>query len=214
MATRGRSAPLESWQPYPVRVWVGVKVAVEKRLQWRGWGHRLSEAILSGLAVLQGPVPHRGERRVRWIRGRIGVKQVSPAVDGCVGLTKILRALASLPLAVGQEAGEEWQVNAVMQGQQEVVCQLEARGVLGQQLPNTVQEEQEDWSLLLIVVSVIVDAAVEAVPGHDPLLLHQTLETGLGPAVGVTHHLHQAGDHATHVPVICLLQCYSQVTAA
>lgn len=58
-----------------------------------------------------------------------------------------LRALASLALAVGQEAGEEWQVNAVMQGQQEVVCQLEARGVLGQQLPNTVQEEQEDWSL-------------------------------------------------------------------
>lgn len=58
-----------------------------------------------------------------------------------------LGALASLSLAVGQEAGEEWQVDAVVQGQQEVVCQLEARGILGQQLPNTVQEEQEDWSL-------------------------------------------------------------------
>lgn len=58
-----------------------------------------------------------------------------------------LGAFASLSLAVGQEAGEEWQVDAVVQGQQEVICQLEARGVLGQQLPNTVQEEQEDWSL-------------------------------------------------------------------
>ena len=58
-----------------------------------------------------------------------------------------LGAFASLSLAVGQEAGEEWQVDAVVQGQQEVICQLEARGILGQQLPDTVQEEQEDWSL-------------------------------------------------------------------
>lgn len=34
-----------------------------------------------------------------------------------------------------------------MQGQQEVFCQLKARGILGPQLPDTVQEEQEDWSL-------------------------------------------------------------------
>ena len=58
-----------------------------------------------------------------------------------------LGAFASLSLAVGQEAGEEWQVDAVMQGQQEVICQLEARGILGQELPNTVKKEQEDWSL-------------------------------------------------------------------
>lgn len=58
-----------------------------------------------------------------------------------------LRASASLPLAVGQEAGEEWQVDAVVQRQEEVFCQLEARGILGPELPNTVQEEQEDWSL-------------------------------------------------------------------
>lgn len=58
-----------------------------------------------------------------------------------------LGAFASLPLAVGQEAGEEWQVDAVVQSQQEVICQLEARGILGPQLPNAVQEEQEDWSL-------------------------------------------------------------------
>lgn len=60
---------------------------------------------------------------------------------------RYLGAFASLSLAVGQEAGEEWQVDAVVQSQQEVACQLEARGILGQQLPNTVQEEQEDWSL-------------------------------------------------------------------
>lgn len=52
-----------------------------------------------------------------------------------------LGAFASLSLAVGQEAGEEWQVDAVVQGQQEVIRQLEARGILGPQLPNTVQEE-------------------------------------------------------------------------
>lgn len=58
-----------------------------------------------------------------------------------------LGAFASLSLAVGQKAGEEWQVDAVVQGQQEVIRQLEARGILGQQLPNAVQKEQEDWRL-------------------------------------------------------------------
>lgn len=58
-----------------------------------------------------------------------------------------LRAFASLPLTVGHEAGEERQVDAVVQSQQEVSRQLEVRGKLGQQLPNTVQEEQEDGSL-------------------------------------------------------------------
>lgn len=56
-------------------------------------------------------------------------------------------AFASLPLAVGQEAGEEWQVDAVVQRQEEVVRQLEAGGELGEQLPNAVQEEQEDGRL-------------------------------------------------------------------
>lgn len=45
---------------------------------------------------------------------------------------RYLGALASLSLAVGQEAGEERQVDAVVQGQQEVVGQLEAGGILGQ----------------------------------------------------------------------------------
>lgn len=58
--------------------------------------------------------------------------------------------------------------------------------------------------LLLVVVTVVVNAAVEAVRAHHPLLLHQTLETIHCPTVGVTHHLHQAGDHATHVPVLHL----------
>lgn len=56
-------------------------------------------------------------------------------------------AFASLPLAVGQEAGEEGQVDAVVQRQQEVVGQLEAGGELGEQLPHAVQEEQEDGRL-------------------------------------------------------------------
>lgn len=34
-----------------------------------------------------------------------------------------------------------------MQGQQEVICHLKARRILGPKLPHTVQEEQEDWSL-------------------------------------------------------------------
>lgn len=57
--------------------------------------------------------------------------------------------------------------------------------------------------LLLVVVAVVVDAAVEAVAGHHPLLLHKALEAMLGPTVGVTHHLHQAGHHTAHVPVVC-----------
>lgn len=58
-----------------------------------------------------------------------------------------LGAFASLALAVCQEGGEERQLDAVVQGQQEVISQLETRAKLGPQLPNTVQEEQEDWSL-------------------------------------------------------------------
>lgn len=38
-------------------------------------------------------------------------------------------------------------MNAVVQRQKEVARQLEVRGMLGQQLPNTVQEEQENRSL-------------------------------------------------------------------
>lgn len=34
-----------------------------------------------------------------------------------------------------------------MQRQQEVLCHLEARRILGPKLPNTIQEEQEDWRL-------------------------------------------------------------------
>lgn len=73
------------------------------------------------------------------IRGRKILKSLSGV--------PYLGAFASLSLAVRQEAGEEWQVYAIVQSQQEVICQLEARGILGPQLPNTVQEEQEDWSL-------------------------------------------------------------------
>lgn len=54
---------------------------------------------------------------------------------------------ASFALTVGHEAREERQVNAVMQCQKEVTRQLEVRGILGQQLPDTVQEEQENRSL-------------------------------------------------------------------
>lgn len=56
--------------------------------------------------------------------------------------------------------------------------------------------------LLLVVVSVVVDAAVEAVAGHHPFLLHQALEAMLCPTVGVTHDLHQAGHHTAQVPVV------------
>lgn len=65
-----------------------------------------------------------------------------PLLDVCY-----LGAFASLSLAVGQEAGEERQVDAVMQSQQKFICQLEAGGILGQQLPDTVQEQQKDWGL-------------------------------------------------------------------
>lgn len=72
-------------------VWVGVEVAIEQRLERRDWGDRLGETVSSVLAVLQGPVPHRGQRRVRWIRGGIWMKHISPAVDWCVGLPEVLR---------------------------------------------------------------------------------------------------------------------------
>lgn len=58
--------------------------------------------------------------------------------------------------------------------------------------------------LLLVIVTVVVNTAVEAVGTHHPLLLHQTLETIHCPTVGVTHHLHKAGHHAAHVPVLHL----------
>lgn len=51
-------------------------------------------------------------------------------------------------MAVGQEAAEEGQVETVMEGQQEVPCQLEAGRVLDPQLPHTVQKEQEHWCLV------------------------------------------------------------------
>lgn len=57
--------------------------------------------------------------------------------------------------------------------------------------------------LLFVVVSVVVDTAVEAVARSYPLLLDQALEAMLGSTVGVTHHLHQAGHHTAHVSVFC-----------
>lgn len=57
--------------------------------------------------------------------------------------------------------------------------------------------------LLLVVVAVVVHAAVEAVTRHHPLLLHQALEAVLCPALRITHHLHKAGNHAAHVPIVC-----------
>lgn len=71
-------------------VGVGVEVAVEQRLERRSWGHGLRETALSRLAVLQGPVPHRGQWRVRRICGRIWMQHISPAVDGRVALPEIL----------------------------------------------------------------------------------------------------------------------------
>lgn len=71
-------------------VGVGVEVAVEQRLERRSRGHGLGETALSRLAVLQGPVPHRGQRRVRRICGRIWMQHISPAVDGRVALPEVL----------------------------------------------------------------------------------------------------------------------------
>lgn len=56
---------------------------------------------------------------------------------------------------------------------------------------------------LLVVVTVVVHAAVEAVTRHHPLLLHQALEAKLRPTVRIAHQLHQAGHHAADVPVVC-----------
>lgn len=64
--------------------------------------------------------------------------------------------------------------------------------------------------LLLVVVAVVVEAAVEAVASHHPLLLHQALEAVLGATVRVTHHLHQAGHHAAQVPVVSLCHITTQ----
>lgn len=71
-------------------VGVGVEVAVEQRLERRSRGHGLGETALSRLAVLQGPVPHRGQRRVGRICGRIWMQHISPAVDGRVALPEVL----------------------------------------------------------------------------------------------------------------------------
>lgn len=81
-------------------------------------------------------------------RKKVSVRKllsVQPAREGS-GVPYLV-AFASLPLAVGQEAGEERQVDAVVQRQQEVVGQLEAGGELVEQLPHAVQEEQEDGRL-------------------------------------------------------------------
>lgn len=77
-------------------VWVGVQVPIEQRLDWGGWGDGLGETISSVLAVLQGPVPHRGKRGVRRIGGRVWMKRVSPAVDRGVGLPDVLSTAHSL----------------------------------------------------------------------------------------------------------------------
>lgn len=66
---------------------MGVEVAVEQRLEGRDGGNGLGEAVPSVLAVLQGPVPHRGQRGVRGIGGGV---HVSPAVDRSVGLSEVL----------------------------------------------------------------------------------------------------------------------------
>lgn len=76
--------------PYPVCVWVGVEVSIEQWLGRRDGGHGLGEAVSSVLAVLQGPVPHRGERRVRGVGGRIRMKHIPPAIHWCVGLPGVL----------------------------------------------------------------------------------------------------------------------------
>lgn len=91
MATRGTCCTTQ-WtsQPHPVFVGVGVEVAVEQRLERRSRGHGLGETALSRLAVLQGPVPHRGQRRVGRICGRIWMQHISPAVDGRVALPEVL----------------------------------------------------------------------------------------------------------------------------
>jgi len=75
---------------HPVCVWVGVEVSVEQRLERRGRGDGLGEALPPVLAVLQGPVPHRGQGGVRGVRGVRGGLHVPPAVDRCVGLPEVL----------------------------------------------------------------------------------------------------------------------------
>lgn len=86
--------------------------------------------------------PFNGQEKKVSVRKLLSVQ---PAREGS-GVPYLV-AFASLPLAVGQEAGEERQVDAVVQRQQEVVGQLEAGGELVEQLPHAVQEEQEDGRL-------------------------------------------------------------------
>lgn len=54
-------------------------------------------------------------------------------------------------------------MNAVVHGQQEVVRQLEARGKLEPQLPNTIQEEQEDGRLTGEIQTFIINEEEDGV---------------------------------------------------
>lgn len=56
---------------HPVRVQVGVEVAIEQWLSRRKRRDRLSEGVPPLLAVLQCPVPHGWEGRVTCVRGRV-----------------------------------------------------------------------------------------------------------------------------------------------
>lgn len=141
----GASAELEhrAWDGVdePVSIWVGVEVSIEY-----GWGrcqrgYRLGKACPPLAAELKTPVPHGGQRGIGGLQGRAPGQHIFPAVDRGVALRQVLGTFAPLPLAVGQEAVEEGQVDAVMKGQQEVTGQLEAGGVLRPQLPHTVQEK-------------------------------------------------------------------------
>lgn len=57
----------------------------------------------------------------------------------------------------------------------------------------------EGTHLLLVTLAEMVAAIQETVATHDPLLLDEALETNLGSAVGVHHHLHQRGKEAAEV---------------
>lgn len=83
------SAPASA--SYPARVRVGVQVAVEQRLESRWRRHRLGEAVPPPAAVLQAPVPDRGQRGVAGVRGRVRVERVPPAVHRRVRLAQVLQ---------------------------------------------------------------------------------------------------------------------------
>lgn len=75
---------------YPAAVQVGVEVSVEDGWRTGGLWHGLGEAGSSLAAVLQGPVPHRGERWVyRLLRDAHG--HFPQAVYWGVALGKMLR---------------------------------------------------------------------------------------------------------------------------